>query len=170
MSSADQGAELTTGRWLTVSRTLCFILNGGDVLLMKRSPHKRIFPNRYNGIGGHVERDEDVLTSARREIREESGLDVHDLRLCAVHNIDSGAASGILLFVFVGSTEVREVSASEEGELHWVPIDGVSALPLVDDIRTILPRVLALKPDDQPLFVHVGYNRHDAMALRFAIP
>jgi hypothetical protein len=32
-------------------RTLCFVLS--DVLLMKRGAHAR-FPNRYNGLGGHI--------------------------------------------------------------------------------------------------------------------
>ena len=55
MSASEQGADATAGRWLTIPRTLCFVMNGSDVLLMKRSPHKKIFPNRYNGVGGHIE-------------------------------------------------------------------------------------------------------------------
>lgn len=168
MRRSDQGAHLTDGRWLTVSRSLCFVINGGDVLLMKRGAHKRIFPNRYNGVGGHIERDEDALTSARREILEETGLAVSALRLGAVYNIDSGEASGITLFVFVGMSEAREVIASEEGELQWVAIDQIAALPLVGDIAIILPRVLALRPDDPPLFVHVSYDDADQMIMRFA--
>ena len=76
MSAAEQGANQTAGRWLTVGRTLCFVVNQGAVLLLKRGPHKRIFPNRYNGVGGHIERDEDVVASAQREILEETGLHV----------------------------------------------------------------------------------------------
>lgn len=79
MGSKDQGTD--TSRWKVIPRTLCFITNGADVLLMKRAMHKRAFPGRYNGIGGHIERDEDPFTSARREIREETGLAVDDLRL-----------------------------------------------------------------------------------------
>ncbi|MBL8118637.1 MAG: NUDIX domain-containing protein, partial [Anaerolineae bacterium] len=89
MSASEQGADATAGRWLTIPRTLCFVMNGSDVLLMKRSPHKKIFPNRYNGVGGHIERNEDPLSSARREILEETGLEVHDLQLRAVYNIDA---------------------------------------------------------------------------------
>src|SRR5262245_52850594 len=72
MGAVEQGANATQNRWLTIPRTLCFVLNGNDVLLMKRAPHKRVFPNRYNGVGGHIERDEDPLASARREIKEET--------------------------------------------------------------------------------------------------
>ncbi|PJF37889.1 MAG: hypothetical protein CUN55_19790, partial [Phototrophicales bacterium] len=62
MGANEQGANVTSGRWLTIPRTLCFIFNGDDVLLMKRSPHRRVFPNCYNGVGGHIERDEDPYT------------------------------------------------------------------------------------------------------------
>ncbi|MBZ0291862.1 MAG: NUDIX domain-containing protein [Anaerolineae bacterium] len=101
MGATEQGADATDNRWLTIPRTLCFVVNGDDILLMKRSPHKRVFPNRYNGLGGHIERDEDPLTSARREILEEAGIAVDSIEMRAVYNIDSGAATGIILFVFV---------------------------------------------------------------------
>src|SRR5215475_12037744 len=115
MGASEQGANATENRWLTIPRTLCFVRNGDDLLLMKRVPHKRVFPNRYNGVGGHIERDEDPLTSARREIKEETGLDVRELRLRAVYNIDAGEATGIVLFVFTAWSDQREVTANSEG-------------------------------------------------------
>src|SRR4030095_8613577 len=90
MGANQQGANATQGRWLTIPRTLCFVTNGDDVLLMRRAPHKRVFPNQYNGVGGHIERDEDVYASAKREILEETGLQVDNLRLRAIYNIDAG--------------------------------------------------------------------------------
>lgn len=164
----EQGANATSGRWVTIPRTLCFVLNGNDVLLMKRGPHRRVFPNQFNGVGGHIERDEDPLTSARREILEETGLHVHDLRLCAVHNIDAGVDSGIILFVFVGTSDSRDVIDSDEGTLHWVPREHVSALDLVEDLSLVLPRVLSMSPRDPTFFVHVSYDDADAIMLRFA--
>jgi len=168
MGANEQGANATEQRWLTIPRTLCFVFNGGDVLLMKRAAHKRVFPNRYNGLGGHVERDEDPLTSARREIREESGLEVRDLRLRAVYNIDAGAASGIVLFVFTAASDEREVCANSEGTLHWVAPSELAQLDLVEDLPELLPRLLAMQPDDVPLFVHVSYDAGDRIQMRFA--
>ena len=54
--------------------------DGSSVLLMHRNkraddPHR----GKYLSLGGHVEQDEDVLTCARREVHEESGLTVGDL-------------------------------------------------------------------------------------------
>lgn len=169
MGAEEQGAAVTSGRWLTMPRTLCFVTNGDDVLLMKRAAHKRIFPNRYNGVGGHIERDEDPLTSARREIAEETGLtEITDLTLRAVYNIDAGAETGITLFVFVGCSASREVQANAEGTLHWVNQADVMALDLVEDLPVILPRVLAMGAGDAPLFVHVSYDAADRIQMRFA--
>lgn len=169
MGANEQGANATTGRWLTVPRTLCFILNGDDILLMKRAPHKRIFPNRYNGVGGHIERNEDPYTSAKREVLEETGLRVDNLRLSAVYNIDAGEASGIMLFVFLGYSDCREVlSDTEEGTLHWVSQHDLAQLDLVEDLPLILPRILNRPENAPPLFVHVSYDANDQIQMRFA--
>lgn len=167
MGSKEQGAGAVEGRWLTIPRTLCFVFNGGDVLLMKRAPHKRIFPNRYNGVGGHIERDEDPLTSARREIAEETGLAVRDVRLRAVYNVDAGETTGIILFVFTAVSDSREVIANDEGTLHWIPVAEVGSLDVVEDLPLILPRILA-HAADVPLFAHLSYDESDAIHLRFA--
>ncbi len=168
MGVYEQGASATVGRWLVIPRTLCFVLNGDDVLLMKRGAHKRVFPNQFNGLGGHIERDEDPFTSARREILEESGLDVRNVTLRAVYNIDTGESTGIVLFIFTGISPSRVVTANDEGTLHWVPRDQLLGLDLVEDLPTILPHVLAMVADAPPVFVHVSYDNQDAIRMRFA--
>ncbi|MBI5669772.1 MAG: NUDIX domain-containing protein [Chloroflexi bacterium] len=168
MGAQEQGADATQGRWLVIPRTLCFVTNGGDVLLMKRASHKRIFPNRYNGLGGHIERNEDPYGSARREIAEETGLTVRDLWLRAVYNIDAGQATGIMLFVFTAVSDRRDVTANDEGTLHWIPCDEISRYDLVEDLPIILPRVLAMRDTDPPLFVHVSYDTNDVMQFQFS--
>jgi 8-oxo-dGTP diphosphatase len=168
MGASEQGANATEGRWLVIPRTLCFILNGNDVLLMKRASHKRVFPNRYNGVGGHIERNEDPLTSARREIKEETGLIVHDLHLCAVYNIDANQETGVALFVFTALCDTRTVIANNEGTLHWIPRHSVLQFDLVDDLPFILPQILEMQSDSPPMFVHVGYDEDDCIRMRFA--
>ncbi|HVU12640.1 MAG TPA: NUDIX domain-containing protein [Phototrophicaceae bacterium] len=168
MGANEQGATAIEQRWLTIPRTLSFVLNGDDILLMKRAAHKRVFPNRYNGVGGHIERDEDPLTSARREINEETGLNVRDACLRAVYNIDAGAATGIVLFVFTAISDSRQVVANSEGTLHWVARDAVFDLDLVEDLPLLLPRILPMQPTDPPLFVHVSYDASDTIQMRFA--
>lgn len=167
MPSHEQGARETGGRWLALPRTLCFVYNGDDVLLMKRAATRRVFPNRYNGVGGHVERDESPLTCARREILEETGLHVSDLRLRAIYNVDANEATGITLFIFTGWSSTRDVVANVEGTLHWIPRAEVFALDLVDDLPLLLPRLFGMAENEPPLFAHVGYDEADQLIIRW---
>jgi 8-oxo-dGTP diphosphatase len=166
MGANEQGANITEGRWLVIPRTLCFVLNGDDVLLMKRAPHKRIFPNRYNGVGGHIERHEDPRTSAKREIKEETGLTPYDLKLRAIYNVDAGEVTGIVLFIFTAWSDERIVTTSNEGTLHWVKRRELGLFDLVDDLPQLLPRILTMRDDDPPIFYHVSYDENDVIRLR----
>jgi len=168
MGAKQQGADATNNRWLTIPRTLSFVINGDDILMMKRSPHKRVFPNQYNGLGGHIERDEDPLTGAIREIKEESGLDVHSVKLRTIHNIDAGAETGILLFVYTAVVDSREVTQdTTEGTLEWIPKSKILEIDLVEDLPFLIPRVLKMDDVSAPLHAHVSYSEEDEIQLIF---
>lgn len=168
MGAHDQGADATVGRWLTIPRTLCFVTNGTDVLLLKRALNRRVYPGKYNGVGGHLERDEDPLQGAVREIREETGLEVDNIRFCGVSHIDAGQATGILLLIFRAEALSRDFQDSVEGRLEWVPQADVLTYDLVEDLPEFLPRVLAMSPGDPPFFVHVSYDSADVLQVRFS--
>jgi 8-oxo-dGTP diphosphatase len=140
-------------RYTLYPRTLTFLLNGDEILLMQRSPEARLFPGMYNGVGGHVERGEDMLSAARREVREETGLDVPDLTLRGLLHVDEGAdRPGVLVFIFVGHVQQREVRPSAEGTLHWVPFARIGELTLLPDLPPLLAYVLGHAGDGGPIF------------------
>ncbi len=169
MGAQDQG--IVGGRWMVIPRTLGFIRQGDDVLLMKRAAHRRVFPGRYNGIGGHLERDEDPLSGMLREIQEETGLapdQVSRVALRGICHIDAGQEAGIILFVFTAVAASRQVKANEEGSLHWVPLSHVNSLPVADDLPILLPRLFGPKASQVPFFAHTHYDSHDQMIMAFA--
>lgn len=167
MPRADQGVAASRGRYHVVPRTLCFITHGDEVLLLKGAPTKRIWPGRYNGLGGHVERHEDVLSAAIREVREEAGLEVKGIRLRGVININTDEEAGILLFVFHAEATSRQTASSAEGTLVWVPRSQLGALDLVEDLPVLLPRVLDAPVDAPPFFATYSYDAHDRLVIRF---
>lgn len=168
MGAQEQDSDAIADRWLAIPRTLIFVLHDDAVLMMKRAPHRRVFPNRYNGLGGHIERGEDPAAGALREIYEESGLRVHSLRLRSIHNIDAGGQTGIILFVYTAVSEGRAVhNDGAEGNLEWVPRERLEELDLVEDLPQLMPRILAMKDGDPPLSVHVSYDDSDSVVLRF---
>lgn len=171
MGAEQQEADATEGRWLVIPRTLSFIFNQNDVLLMKRSPHKRVFPNQYNGLGGHIERNEDPYSAALREIQEECGLPVRHLTLRAVHQVDTARSTGILLFVFTAETDERVPPVtSDEGTLHWIPLNSLAEVDLVEDLPLMLPQLAAARGSSDLRFAHVSYDAHDQIVMRYAEP
>ncbi len=167
MGADEQGADRSIGRWMTIPRTLSFIRNDHDVLLMKRSETARVFPGRYNGLGGHIERDEDPYASALREIREETGLVLTQVTLRGISHIDAGSDVGIMLFVFTGEAPSREVVPCSEGSLHWVPLGAISDLPVVEDLPIFLPRLYGPAAPDSLFFAHVSYDQSGRMIVKF---
>jgi 8-oxo-dGTP diphosphatase len=166
VGQADQKMK---GRYQVVPRTLSFVTHGDDVLLLRGAPTKRIWPNKYNGVGGHVEPDEDIYSAALREIREEAGLEVRDLRLRGIVNIpvDADENTGILVFVFTATAITRDVQPSDEGVPEWIPRDRLPELELVEDLPTLLPRVLEMEASDPPFFAHYSYDEQDRLVITF---
>jgi 8-oxo-dGTP diphosphatase len=150
MPKQDQG--LTLDRYMIIPRTLIFLTSVDQVLLLKGSPTKRIWAGRYNGIGGHVEQGEDILSAAKRELNEEAGISGVDLWLCGVLMVNVEPDCGVGIFLFRGKVDKRAIKLvpGSEGELTWVPIAGLADIPLVEDLPLLIPRVLAVGRHSAP--------------------
>src|SRR5574337_589493 len=129
MPASDQ--VIRPDRYHLIPRVLIFITCERHVLLLRGAPTKRLWANKYNGVGGHVERGEDILSAARREIAEETGLTIASLRLRGVINIDAGQPVGIGMFVFPAATPERPSLTSPDGVLEWIPFDRLLEVDLV---------------------------------------
>ena len=165
MPASDQGS--TSDRYTLVPRTLIFITRGERILLSKGAPHKRLWANLYNGIGGHIEPGEEVLSAAQRELLEETGLSVDDLWLCGTIIITTGKNPGIGIFVLRGESESGKPRNSDEGILEWISINQFDQRPLVEDLYTLLPRVLAMRKSDPPFSAHYSYDADDRLVINF---
>ena len=52
MPQSDQG--ITKDRYIVIPRTAIFLWRGDLVLLLKGAPTKRLWANKYNGLGGYL--------------------------------------------------------------------------------------------------------------------
>ena len=166
MPASDQGS--LKGRYTLVPRTLIFLTRDDTVLLIKGAAQKKLWANLYNGIGGHVERGEDVLTSARRELGEEAGLYSPDLRVCGLITIDTGREVGVGIYVLTGECPFGEPFPSAEGQLVWLPKSRLDSIQLVEDLPSLLPLVLARVPGEPPFSAHYAYDQDGNLKINFA--
>lgn len=112
---------------------------------------------KWNGLGGKVERDEDVAAGMRREIREEAGVEVTSMRLRGTISWPGFGPNGEdwLGFVFlVDGWDGTPPERNDEGDLAWIPRARLVAacsddeterdaadLPMWDGDRFFLPMV-----------------------------
>jgi len=163
MPQTDQG--LSKDRYTVIPRTAIFLRRGEAYLLLKGAPTKRLWANKYNGLGGHVERGEDVLSAAERELLEETGLTA-DLWLCGTLIVDAGE-TGIALYIFSGECEDGEPKPSEEGLAEWIRYDAIGGLPVVEDLPVLLEKIHSMKRGDEPFSARSFYDEEGKLFVVF---
>jgi 8-oxo-dGTP diphosphatase len=171
MPSSDQDVNLD--RYLLIPRTLIFLIKENRILLLKGGIDKRLWSGQYNGLGGHVERGEDILSAANRELGEETGLEVQDLWLCGLITVDTGENIGVGIYVLRGDLDsmsadhTDQLPATSEGSLEWIQIDQLHSFPLVEDLPVLLPRVLQAQKGDPPFSALYWYDKEDRLMILF---
>lgn len=122
-----------------------FIFNkAGEVLLLQS--HK--WPGKYVIPGGHVEVGERLEEAAIREAKEETGLDIYDLRFVMfqefIHDPSFWKRKHFIFFDYACRTDSLSVTLNDEAQAHvWVTLEAALHLPLDIYTRNTIERILA---------------------------
>ena len=119
---------------------LCYVKQAGETLMLHRNREGDFHQGKWNGLGGKFEPGESPEECLRREVKEESGLEVQGARLrgfITFPNFDE--RDDWYVFLYTVSAFTGELRASDEGELHWIDDDDLLSLNLWAGDRVFLP-------------------------------
>lgn len=96
--------------------------DAGRLLMVKSS--RGFTKGMWNMPGGFMQYGEDPEPSCQREIREETGLAIRDLRLLGIYTRRFSGSYFMRAFVYEARTDAREVrlDPSEIAESAWMPL------------------------------------------------
>ncbi|HNK64032.1 MAG TPA: NUDIX domain-containing protein [Anaerolineales bacterium] len=122
-----------------------FIFNNSGEMLLLQS-HK--WPGKYVVPGGHVELGERLEEAAIREAKEETGLDIYDLKFIMfqqfIHDPAFWKRRHFIFFDYACKTDSLAVKLNDEAQDHiWVRPEAALHLPLDTYTRASIERILA---------------------------
>ena len=127
--------------------TLGYILSPDKrkVLLIHRNrrPDDAHF-GKFNGLGGKLDRGEDIVACMRREIKEEAGLECDEILLRGTISWPGFGKQGEDWFGFIFRIDRwrgQPHTDNPEGVLEWVDVEQLLGLPLWEGDRYFLPLV-----------------------------
>lgn len=117
---------------------MCKIVNSkeGKVLVQERIKF-------WKGIafpGGKLEEGESIIKSVEREVYEETGLVVSNLKICGIKDwYDYKENIRNLVFLFETDTYKGElIPETDEGKVYWVTYEEISKMNLANDFDKLL--------------------------------
>lgn len=141
----------TSGRdgiiWPRVA-TSTAVFRRNSVLLGERG--KGALAGLWSLPGGHVEPGERVREAARREVNEETAVDVEILGLVDVHEIIRREASGDVAWHYVIAVHYgawlsgEPVAGSDCRQARFVALDDLGSVPLTDGAEGLIRRAAQL--------------------------
>lgn len=115
--------------------------------MLHRSPKKRIMPDVWMAPGGHREFNEGLFECARREVFEETGLKMKNLRIKATGNAYLKDLNEEFFFHFITADYAggRLKQKVEDGEFVWLSKQQIlKQKNLLAELKHVLPLILDL--------------------------
>lgn len=141
-----------------ISTTNVFIKQGDKFLVLRRGKEVGVFRDFIMGPGGKQDRNEGIHETAAREMLEETGVQIKDLKLRVVGTHNHSYKSKIyLVFIFVAEYDKGELIDSNEGNLEWLTVEELlNEERLWADLKIYLPHIIG--NDTHIMTSYLEYN------------
>ncbi len=114
---------------------ICLVYKDNQILVLDRK--KKDWPG-LTFPGGHVEKDEDFVSSVIREVKEETGLRIKKPILCGIEEFKTEQEDRYLMFYYKTNNFSGKIKSSEEGEVFWINRNDLNKYKLSLDLKRIL--------------------------------
>lgn len=117
----------------------CFVKKGNKYLMLKRNQDKKIMPGVWMAPGGKREFNEGLFTCAKREIKEETGIIIKNIRIkaCACAYLED-LKQEIFFHLLFADYKSGRLKKSEDGKLQWFKSSEILKLPhLLSELRIL---------------------------------
>jgi len=121
--------------------TLCYVMNDEKVLLQKKAPG-RFGEGKWNAPGGKIRRMESPVSAAIREVQEETGLEVRNLKGIGHLTFKEEDGNTFVVHVFTTDDFTGEARNSVEGEVKWFDTNNLPFENMWEDDSVWLPVAL----------------------------
>lgn len=126
--------------------TLVLLLDPQEDRILLGLKKKGFGSGKYNGFGGKIEPDETIIDCARREVKEECGLDILDPTYCGHLLFEfEGVSEELHVHVFRSHKYEGEIKESEEMEPKWFRLSEIPFSQMWADDSIWFPLFLAGK-------------------------
>jgi ppGpp synthetase/RelA/SpoT-type nucleotidyltranferase len=131
-----------------LSLAVCGLITdaAGQYLLIRRSQQSRHNAGLWEPPGGKCEPGETIDAALRREVREETGLDVHLTRVLGASHLDlpEGTVACLLVETQLDGGQFR--LSAEHDDHRWLPRAQLGGLPVPEHFREFLRQLAILEP------------------------
>ena len=136
---------------LQVVSVIIVLRSKNNYLLVQRNPEDKIFPGKWQNVGGKIEPGEDVKQGAIREIKEEMGIDITIKdKLGENEYISSDPEKGKLrkqVNYFLAEAPHCNLKLGPSGgldEARWFKLSEIADLRLYDDVIPFITKGIKL--------------------------
>lgn len=132
---------------MNILATLVYVQNENKTLMILPGNHKHdLYKGKWNGLGGKFEEEESPEECAKREVFEESGLKITELKLCGVITFPKvDEDNDWYVFVYKSNKFTGKLKESKEGILKWHNNDEIFELILWEGDYIFLPWIIKSK-------------------------
>ena len=109
---------------------MCMVYKGDMILVINRT--KSDWPG-LSFPGGHLEENETLEESVVREMKEETGLEIKNPKLCAIKEWDWGNGVRYLGLLYKTNDFKGELKSSNEGKVFWINKKDINKYELSQD-------------------------------------